>query len=81
MSRNVAELTEEALQLPKPDQFKLARALLEDMDFTADPAIDKAWEDEIERRIESIRSGAAKGIPFAEALKEVDKRLARIAKS
>jgi putative addiction module component (TIGR02574 family) len=77
MSRSIAEITEEALRLPPPEQFKLVRTLLENAQFNDVQKIDQAWEDEIERRIQAIHAGTAKGRPFAEALKEVDRMLAQ----
>jgi putative addiction module component (TIGR02574 family) len=77
MSRSVAEITEEALKLPGPDQFKLVRTLLENVHFNDTQEIDQAWDDEIERRIQAIHAGTAKGRPFAEALKDVDRLLAK----
>lgn len=77
MSRSVAEITAEALQLPRDDQFKLARALLENAEAQNEPAIDAAWNEEIERRIAAIDAGIAKGRPFADVLRDLDTRLSR----
>jgi len=77
MSRNVAEITEEALKLPHLEQYKLARRLLENAESEKMPGIDQSWNEEIERRIQAIDSGVAKGRPFAEVLKEVDLRLGK----
>jgi hypothetical protein len=75
MSRSVAEITQEALQLPHHDQFRLVRTLLENVELQRDPGVDAAWEDEIERRIAVINKGIAKGYPFAEVLRDVDELL------
>ena len=75
MSRNVAEITAEALQLPRDDQFKLARALLENAEAPNEPGIDAAWNEEIERRIAAINAGVAKGRPFTDVLRDLDQRL------
>jgi hypothetical protein len=75
VNRNVAEITEEALQLPQSDQYKLARVLLENAELNGDPQVDQAWEEEIEKRIAAIKSGKAKGRPFADVLREIDQQL------
>lgn len=38
-----------------------------------DPAVDKAWADELKRRIEDIESGREKGIPGEETMARVRK--------
>ena len=75
MSRSVAKITQEALQLPQKDQYKLARAILESAEIRYDSGGAMAWDEEIERRIAAIDSGTAKGYPFAQVLREIDDRL------
>jgi putative addiction module component (TIGR02574 family) len=77
MSRSVAEITQEALQLPQKDQYKLARAILESAETHYDSGVTMAWDEEVERRIAAIDSGTAKGLPFSQALREIDDRLKR----
>jgi hypothetical protein len=77
MSRDVSEITAEALQLPQKEQYKLARALLENAELRYDPGVAMAWDEEIERRIAAIDAGTAKGQPFALVLREIDDRLNR----
>jgi hypothetical protein len=77
MSRNVDQITEDALQLPQKDQYKLARTILENAEFRYEPGAAMAWDEEIERRIAAIDSGIATGQPFAQVLREVDDRLDR----
>jgi putative addiction module component (TIGR02574 family) len=77
MSSRLTEITQEALALPHQEQLKLARTLLERSEATGDSDVDAAWEDEIERRIQSIDAGIAKSRPFAEVVAEIDQRLGR----
>ena len=77
MNRNVAEIAEEALRLPQSDQYKLARVLLENAEIKGDTEVDQAWNEEIEKRIAGIKSGRAKGRPFADVLRELDQKLRR----
>ena len=71
------KLQDEALLLPQQDQLRLARTLLEQAGVVGDLEVEAAWEEEIERRIELVDSGLAKGRPFAEVLGDVDRQLGR----
>ncbi len=77
MKRSFSEIAEEALTLPQKEQLRLARTLLESTESSGDLGADSAWEDEIERRIQMIDAGLAKGRLFSEVLKDVDRRLGR----
>jgi hypothetical protein len=77
MSLSFAELVDQALRLPQKEQLRLARALLEGNEASGDPGVEAAWEQEIERRIRLVDSGLAKGRPFADVLREVDRALGR----
>lgn len=75
MGRTFSEIAEEALRLPQKEQLRLARTLLESTEASGDLGSEAAWEDEIERRIQMIDAGLAKGRPFTEVLKDLDSRL------
>jgi hypothetical protein len=77
MSRNLAEITDDALRLPEHEQLKLARMLLERSEAVGDVEAEAAWEDEIERRIKLLDAGLAKGRPFADVLQDIDRQLGR----
>ncbi len=77
MSRNFAELRDEALRLPPQDQLRLARTLLEQAEAVGDLEVESAWDEEIGRRIEMVDSGLAKGRPFTEVLGNIDRQLGR----
>jgi len=77
MSRNLADLTEEALRLPQDQQLRLARTLLENTEASGDTGAESAWEEEIERRIKMVDSGLAKGRPLGDVLREIDRKLAK----
>jgi hypothetical protein len=77
MNRDLATIAEEALKLPKNEQLKLARTLLEKNEATGDQGAQAAWEQEIERRIHLIDAGLAEGRPFADVLRDIDSRLGR----
>ncbi len=77
MSRDFAEIADAALKLPEPERLRLARTLLEHSEATGDMDVDAAWEAEIESRIKLLDSGLAKGRPFTEVLKDIDRQLGR----
>jgi hypothetical protein len=77
MKRDFAEIAEEAMGLPQSEQLRLARALIEQAEASGDLGAEAAWEDEIERRIETIDAGLAKGRAFAEVLREIDRQFPR----
>lgn len=66
MPKTLAEVTHDAADLPAPERLKLARILLD----LAEPAIESAedvqnaWDQEIERRLQELRLGKAKGVPL-----------------
>lgn len=77
MSRTLADLSEEALKLSQKEQLRLARTILENNEARGSGDVNAAWEAEIERRIQVIDSGVAKGRPFAEVLRDIDRQLNR----
>jgi hypothetical protein len=75
MSPTLAHLAQEARLLPGPERFSLALMLLdqdEDTDGTS-----QAWEDEIQSRIRAIDEQRVQGIPYDDAMAELDRRLAQ----
>jgi len=77
MNRGFAEIADEALTLPRGEQLKLVRTLLERVEAGGDLEAESAWEEEIERRIKLIDSGVAKGRPFSEVLRDMDDRFGK----
>ena len=77
MSPHFTEIEHGALQLPAKEQLKLARTLLENAEACGDTGAEEAWEEEIERRIQLIDSGLAKGRAFSDVLRDIDRRLGR----
>jgi putative addiction module component (TIGR02574 family) len=43
---------------------------MESIDHYATPELEAAWDDEIERRVKEIQSGAEKGISAEDVMKE-----------
>ena len=76
--KGLAEITKDALELQVGERRALARILLElseeDQDFS--PEVQAAWEDEIARRMEAVKSGAANHSSFPDVFARLDKRFA-----
>jgi putative addiction module component (TIGR02574 family) len=68
-------LEKEVLDLPPRSRVRLAERIIESIDDYADPQLEADWEDEIERRVKEIRSGAEKGIPAAQVMREARRAL------
>jgi putative addiction module component (TIGR02574 family) len=77
MSLSFADIVDEALRLPQNEQLQLARTLLESSEAAGDTGAEAAWEEEIERRIRLVDSGLAKGRPFSDVLRDIDRRLGK----
>ena len=60
--------------MPASDRLKLARILLDISESEATPAADAqaAWDQEIERRLQELRSGAVQGVPLDEVKRKIE---------
>lgn len=61
MSKTAEDILSNAMRLSITERAELAAALLASLDGEPDEAVESAWAAEIQRRVERIRSGAAKG--------------------
>ncbi|HXR08748.1 MAG TPA: addiction module protein [Candidatus Acidoferrum sp.] len=68
-------LEKEVLELPPRSRVRLAEKIIESVDDYADPDLEAAWEDEIERRVKEIESGAEAGIPAGQVMKDARRAL------
>ncbi len=71
MTPDISDLLEKALALPPEARASLATSLLDSLDTTIDPGVEKAWNQEIARRIAEVDSGKVKPIPWEEARRQV----------
>jgi putative addiction module component (TIGR02574 family) len=67
MEREVSELLEKAIHLPKEARAALADLVLESLDGESDEDAEDAWRQEIGRRLLEIDSGAVKLVPWRDA--------------
>jgi putative addiction module component (TIGR02574 family) len=68
-------LEKEVLELPPRSRVRLAEKIMESVDDYATPELEAAWDDEIERRVKGIHSGAEKGISAEAVMKEARRAL------
>ena len=68
-------LEKEALELPPRSRVRLAERIIESINDYVTPELETAWDDEIERRVKEIQSGAEKGIPAEDVMKEARRAL------
>ncbi|MGB2643968.1 MAG: addiction module protein [Candidatus Acidiferrum sp.] len=67
MTQEAADLLKKALSLPVPERSDLADSLIESHDEAHDPAVEAAWDEEIQRGMTDIDSGKAKPVSLEEA--------------
>jgi putative addiction module component (TIGR02574 family) len=80
MSLPLKQVEAEALELPLPERAQLIQRLIASLDenATEDPAdVERAWEVEIERRLEEYRAGRVETTPASEVFAEARARLRR----
>jgi putative addiction module component (TIGR02574 family) len=65
MSPEVSDLLKRALALPTDERAALANSLLESIDGARE-SVEDAWDEEVARRIESLKSGKAVTVPWEE---------------
>jgi putative addiction module component (TIGR02574 family) len=75
MARAISEIEKEIRNLARPEQERLLRALLEELDGPSDPDADRAWLDEVQRRSADFDAGLIKPIPAEEVFERIRSRL------
>ena len=68
-------LFEKALKMPPRSRVRLAEKIIESIDDYADPNLEAAWDDEVERRVKEIESGAEEGISADQVMKDARRAL------
>jgi putative addiction module component (TIGR02574 family) len=64
MTQEAAELLRKALALSERERADLASTLIDSLDTTVDENVEAAWQEEIRRRIEDLRSGRVTAVPW-----------------
>ncbi len=63
MNTTVERLKSELTALSVEHRAELAHFLIQTLNTEGDAEVDQAWEDEVNRRLDQIKSGNARGIP------------------
>lgn len=67
MNARVDHVIDAALALVPQERYAVVLALLDSLDGEDESLVARAWQEEIQRRKEGIRTGAIKMVPWAEA--------------
>ncbi len=73
MSKVADDIITTAMQLPVVERAEIASALLASLDGEPEAAVETAWATEIEQRIARIKAGTAKGRPWDEVRKRLER--------
>lgn len=63
MAREIAEIRKEIQSLSEEERDELLRTLVADLDFPADPNVEKAWLEAAQRRYRELVEGKVRGVP------------------
>ena len=74
MAAKVEKLAQDALTLSKRERAELAHKILVSLEEVADENVDEAWDVEIQKRVERIKEGTAKGRPAEEVFRDIRAR-------
>jgi putative addiction module component (TIGR02574 family) len=75
MTSQAKKVLEQALALPEEDRLYLVEALQESLPVESQADIDSAWQDEIVRRVRSIKDGTAVLVDIDAVDREISKVL------
>jgi putative addiction module component (TIGR02574 family) len=67
MTQNANQLLAEAMRLSESDRGDLAAHLIESLDPATEDDVELAWSKEIQQRIQEMRDGQVKPVPWDEA--------------
>ena len=70
MSAESSDLLKRALALPVEERAALANKLLDSLEET-DEGVQQAWDEEVARRIESLKAGDAVTVPWEQLHREL----------
>lgn len=77
MSSAVEKVAEEALGLPVEARVDLVDRLLASLNLPTDPAMDRLWAEEAERRVREIEEGKVDLIPGEVVFEKLRRKLVR----
>jgi putative addiction module component (TIGR02574 family) len=77
MTQQALELLQKALTLPEEERTALVRSLIDSLEVVVDQGTERAWDEEIARRIADLDSGKAKTVSWEEVRQRISNRLAQ----
>jgi putative addiction module component (TIGR02574 family) len=75
MTQQALDLLQKALTLPEEDRTALVRSLIESLEEVRDEDVERAWDEEIGKRIAELDSGKAKTVSWEEVRQRIYARL------
>ena len=75
MTQQTSDLLQKALTLSEEERADLACSLIDSLDAMVDEGAEKAWGEEIARRITDLDSGKAKTVPWEAVQRKISSRL------
>lgn len=73
--KTLESIASDALLLPLEQRLSLAHQMLLSVDSETDPDVDKAWDEEIQKRIREYDNGEVSAIPGPEVFRQVREKL------
>lgn len=71
MTHQAEAVLAEALRLSEEERGEIAAILFDTLETESEENVEKAWANEIARRLEEVRSGKEKPIPWEEVRKSL----------
>ena len=65
MREAASEILKKALTLTADERAEMASSLIESLDPIADEEVEAAWQKEIARRLDNLRRGKVKPVPWS----------------
>jgi putative addiction module component (TIGR02574 family) len=75
MTKGTQAVLADALRLDSAARAELAAELLASLDGPADPDAERAWDAEIDRRIEAIEAGTIQLEPWEQVKRRIERNL------
>src|SRR5437867_1445648 len=74
MPKTLSQVAQDAAELPAQDRLKLARLMLDltDPDSDSSDQVQRDWEEEIQKRLQELRTGQVTGVPLEEVKKRIE---------
>jgi putative addiction module component (TIGR02574 family) len=75
MTQQALEVLQKALALPEEERTALVRSLIESLEEVSDRGVERAWDEEIARRIAELDSGKAGTLSWIEVEHRIAARI------